>query len=130
MASQEQIQQLIDGLQQKDQQINQLMQQLQTQNANMQQMQQSHDQNLHRMQQQHEATMQAMQSTLQQTFESVASSSRSSKSLVDNKGIGKPNNFDSDMKKWSNFSFKFKNFVSSVFRSARALMDWAEEQQH
>eukprot|EP00959_Pyramimonas_sp_CCMP1952_P241624 5050279-Pyramimonas_sp.AAC.1 len=106
------------------------MQQLQAQNANVQHMQQSHDQNLQRMQQQREATVQAMQSTLQQTFESAAASSRSAKSVADNKGIGTPSNFDSDMKKWSNFSFKFKNFVSSVVRNARALMDWAEEQHN
>ena len=68
-----------------------------------------------------------MQTALQQTISTFAFTRAPGKTLVDNKGIGKPNTFDSDMKKWPSFSFKFKNFVSSVFENARVFMDWTEE---
>ena len=119
MATQEQFQQLLDHLKQKDDQVSALTQQFQQIQQDMLTMRTHHD-----------ATVNTLQNALQQTVQTVATAKASNKTLVDGEGIGKPNTFDSDMKKFPNFSFKFKNFVSSVFENARSVMDWAEEQMH
>ena len=52
------------------------------------------------------------------------------KSLVDIRGIGKPAVFDSDISKYPTWSFKFTNFVTSVFPNARACLEWAVTCEH
>ena len=75
-------------------------QQLQQQASTLQQVRQE----MLNMRTHHDATVSTLQNTLQQTINTVATAKASNKTLVDNKGIGKPNNFDSDMKKFPNFS--------------------------
>ena len=114
MASAEQFQELVNHMKEKDKQIEALMQQMQNQQASSQQQFQQVQQEMMNMRTQHDATVTALQTALQQTVQTVATAKASNKTLVDNKGIGKPNTFDSDMKKFPNFSFKFKNFVQQL----------------
>ena len=51
------------------------------------------------------------------------------RTLVDTRGIGKPSVFDSDMKKWKTWSFKYTNFATAVYAKIGVLLDWAIEQQ-
>ena len=50
--------------------------------------------------------------------------------LVDNKGIGKPSNFDGSESKYREWSTKFEAFVVSVFgEDFRPVLEWAVERQ-
>ena len=48
--------------------------------------------------------------------------------LVDNKGIGKPNSFNSDKKSWSSWSFRLANFLENLRPGMKKALDWAQEE--
>ena len=51
------------------------------------------------------------------------------KQLVDSKGIGKPSVFKSEPGKFNSWSFKFQNFVNSIFNGAHEAFLWAENHE-
>ena len=57
----------------------------------------------------------------------VVASSRQKQSLVDPRGLGKPNTYDSDQKKWATWSFKTVNYFTAVFAEARRMLEIAED---
>ncbi len=59
----------------------------------------------------------------------LSTKSEYTKTLIDARGILKPSNFDSDLKKWKLWAFKLKKFVSGVFSNAEKLLDWAKLQE-
>ena len=50
--------------------------------------------------------------------------------MIDVKGLGKPNTFDSsDHKKFPAWRFRFGNFVCGVFEEAERVFEWARAKE-
>ena len=47
--------------------------------------------------------------------------------MIDNKGIGKPDTFDSHEKDWRSFEIKLGNYIAGFYPKAREILKWASE---
>ena len=75
--------------------------------------------------------LEANQKAMVEQMEKLAKTggNRGGQMAVDTKGVGKPNVFDSDPKRWHPFSFRYANYADALFKGAAALLDWAAEQE-
>ena len=71
---------------------------------------------------------QKMRHTTCQEIAKLRGGNRGGQMAVDTKGVGKPNVFDSDPKRWHPFSFRYANYADALFKGAAALLEWAAEQ--
>ena len=71
-----------------------------------------------------------IQEMRRQTTEMVGQAMTSSKpSLIDTRGLGKPPTFKSTAASWSEFSFKFVNWMSMSYKDTREILKWVAEQK-
>ena len=75
-----------------------------------------------------QATMQRQIEIQGSRYEQLMAIVKKPGSLIDTRGIGKPDQFSGSENEWTSWRFRFETWISSQIPEAAMLMQWAESQ--